>query len=58
MSMYAGAATDTPAVEIIGLHKWFGEFHVLSDINLEVGRGDLTGIDPGFGQREFHEGNL
>ncbi|MCJ7499560.1 amino acid ABC transporter ATP-binding protein [bacterium] len=23
-------------IEIIGMHKWFGEFHVLSDINLHV----------------------
>jgi len=28
------------AVEITGLHKWFGEFHVLADINLKVGRGE------------------
>jgi general L-amino acid transport system ATP-binding protein len=29
---------DTPIIEIIGMHKWFGEFHVLQDINLKVGR--------------------
>src|SRR5260221_9367614 len=40
MSMSAGTATDTPAVEISGLHKWFGEFHVLADINLAVGRSE------------------
>jgi len=28
------------AVEIIGLHKWYGEFHVLRDINLDVARGE------------------
>jgi general L-amino acid transport system ATP-binding protein len=28
------------AVEMIGVHKWFGEFHVLRDINLAVGRGE------------------
>ena len=28
------------AVEIIGLHKWYGEFHVLRDINLKVARGE------------------
>ncbi len=28
------------AVEIIGLHKWYGEFHVLRDINLQVARGE------------------
>ncbi len=26
------------AVEIAGLHKWYGEFHVLADINIKVGR--------------------
>ena len=25
-----------PIIEIIGMHKWYGEFHVLSDINLQV----------------------
>ena len=28
------------AVEIIGMHKWYGEFHVLRDINLAVERGE------------------
>lgn len=28
------------AVEMIGLHKWFGEFHVLRDINLKVMGGE------------------
>ena len=28
------------AVEVIGLHKWYGEFHVLRDINLKVARGE------------------
>src|SRR5580700_5769915 len=28
------------AVEIIALNKWFGEFHVLADINLKVARGE------------------
>lgn len=27
-----------PIISIAGLNKWFGEFHVLKDINLEVGR--------------------
>ena len=27
-------------ISIRGMHKWFGEFHVLKDINLEVGRGE------------------
>jgi general L-amino acid transport system ATP-binding protein len=29
-----------PAVEIVDVHKWYGEFHVLRDINLEVARGE------------------
>ena len=28
------------AVEMAGVHKWFGEFHVLRDINLKVTRGE------------------
>jgi general L-amino acid transport system ATP-binding protein len=28
--------TDQPIIEIIGMHKWYGDFHVLSDINLHV----------------------
>jgi general L-amino acid transport system ATP-binding protein len=27
------------AVEMIGVHKWYGKFHVLKDINLKVMRG-------------------
>jgi general L-amino acid transport system ATP-binding protein len=32
--------TSAVAVEIVGMHKWFGEFHVLRDINLKVMRGE------------------
>ncbi len=28
------------AVDMVGVHKWFGEFHVLRDINLRVTRGE------------------
>jgi len=31
---------DEVAVEIIALNKWFGEFHVLRDIDLKVARGE------------------
>ena len=38
---------DTPtngagqhAVVIRGMHKWYGQFHALKDINLQVGRGE------------------
>ena len=30
------ASNDRPIIEIIGMHKWFGDFHVLIDINLQV----------------------
>ncbi len=32
--------TENPIVSIKGLNKWYGDFHVLRDINLEVGRGE------------------
>ncbi len=35
----AGVA-GPPMVELLGVNKWFGEFHVLRDINLTVGRGE------------------
>jgi general L-amino acid transport system ATP-binding protein len=28
------------AIEMIGMHKWYGQFHVLKDINLTVNRGE------------------
>ncbi len=27
-------------IEMVGVHKWFGDFHVLKDINLNVDRGE------------------
>ncbi|MET0878597.1 MAG: amino acid ABC transporter ATP-binding protein, partial [Tardiphaga sp.] len=32
--------TATPIVSIAGLNKWFGDFHVLRDIDLAIGRGE------------------
>jgi general L-amino acid transport system ATP-binding protein len=32
--------TGMPMIEMRHVHKWFGEFHVLTDINLEVMRGE------------------
>jgi general L-amino acid transport system ATP-binding protein len=29
-----------PIIRIAGMHKWFGEFHVLKDINLSVNKGE------------------
>src|ERR1700745_751383 len=28
------------AVEVIGLNTWYGEFHILRDVNLKVARGE------------------
>ncbi len=33
-------AGKPPAVEIAGMHKWFGDFHVLRDIDLTVQQGE------------------
>ena len=33
-------AGEESIIEIIGMHKWFGDFHVLQDINLKVARGE------------------
>jgi general L-amino acid transport system ATP-binding protein len=29
-----------PMIQILGMHKWYGQFHVLRDINLTVSRGE------------------
>ena len=34
----AGGPIDEPMIEIIDMHKWFGEFHVLQGINLTVSK--------------------
>ena len=31
---------DDAAIRFIGVHKWYGSFHVLRNINLTVGRGE------------------
>ena len=30
---------DAPIIVLRGVHKWFGQFHVLKDINLDVWKG-------------------
>jgi general L-amino acid transport system ATP-binding protein len=41
MANTAQAADSTiAAVQMIGVHKWYGEFHVLKDINLNVNKGE------------------
>ncbi len=32
--------TETAIVSISGLNKWYGDFHVLRDIALDVARGE------------------
>ena len=32
--------SDEVAIQVIGMHKWYGQFHVLKDINLTVYRGE------------------
>ena len=32
--------SDEVMIQIIGMHKWFGQFHVLKDINLTVNKGE------------------
>ncbi len=32
--------TDEVAIQLNGVHKWYGQFHVLKDINLTVQRGE------------------
>jgi general L-amino acid transport system ATP-binding protein len=32
--------TATPIVSITGLNKWFGDFHVLRDVDLDVAKGE------------------
>jgi general L-amino acid transport system ATP-binding protein len=34
------AKAGTPAVELVGVNKWFGAFHVLKDIDLAVDKGE------------------
>ena len=32
--------SDEVAIQLVGMHKWYGQFHVLKDINLTVHRGE------------------
>jgi len=40
MSATEHVPNDTPVIEIEGLNKWYGAFHVLRDINLSVNQGE------------------
>lgn len=37
---HKAAAADDFTIELRGVHKWYGQFHVLKDINLAVTRGE------------------
>lgn len=32
--------SDRPMIQMIGVHKWYGQFHVLKDIDLTVNKGE------------------
>ena len=36
----ASGASAQPAIRIRGLNKWYGDFHVLKNIDLDVGKGE------------------
>ena len=36
----ASDVSEDAAIQIIGMHKWYGDFHVLKDIDLTVYRGE------------------
>ena len=36
--------STTPAIEIIGLNKWFDDFHVLKDVELSVKEKEIIVI--------------
>jgi general L-amino acid transport system ATP-binding protein len=40
MTYAAPAAQPAPAIRMIGVNKWYGAFHVLRDIDLEVAAGE------------------
>jgi glutamate transport system ATP-binding protein len=35
-------ATDEAIVSLQGVHKWFGELHVLQDVNLDIAQGEVV----------------
>ena len=36
----SAASASAVAIEMIDVHKWYGAFHVLRNINLRVARGE------------------
>ena len=41
-SRVTSRANGEPLVRLSGVNKWFGELHVLQDIDLEVARGEVV----------------
>ncbi len=39
-SIAPAPAEEAAAIEMIGVNKWYGQFHVLRDVNLQVGQGE------------------
>ena len=37
--MTGNGADEPPIIVLRGVHKWFGQFHVLKDINMDVWKG-------------------
>jgi general L-amino acid transport system ATP-binding protein len=40
ISMKPTPVQNATAVQLVNVHKWYGEFHVLKDVNLSVARGE------------------
>jgi general L-amino acid transport system ATP-binding protein len=40
MAEDAAREATSPVIEMRHVHKWFGDFHVLNDINIEVNKGE------------------
>src|ERR1700689_5416579 len=38
--MSDATSSSGPIIELQAVHKWYGEFHVLKDINLQVAKGE------------------
>ena len=44
MTDAAVATAEDPVIHIQAMHKWYGDFHVLKDINLSVDKGEVLVI--------------
>src|SRR5690606_26701291 len=40
----ADAQTATPVLSVGGLNAWYGAAHILHDMSLQVGRGEVVGL--------------